>query len=103
MEFCIGKVVWLVVLWLCVQLMYLTEVVVDIKASAIQQQIINQSADNGQLPLHHSNMQSSVINNIRHDKWENVFADNNYISGGFLTSWHIDSLQPRNTEPNMMA
>ncbi len=40
---------------------YLAEVVVDVKVSASQRQEVDQLADNGRLPLHHSYMQSSVI------------------------------------------
>lgn len=44
-----------------VYLLYLAEVVVDIKASASQHQELDQFADDGRLPLHHSYMESSVI------------------------------------------
>lgn len=40
---------------------YLTEIVVDVKAPASQQQEADQLVDDGHLPVHHSDMESSVI------------------------------------------
>ena len=45
---------------------YLTEVVVDVKASVRPQQQLHQFVEDGQLPLHHSYMKSSVINTNTH-------------------------------------
>lgn len=39
---------------------YLSEIVVDVKAPASQQQEVDQLVDDGNLPLHHSDMESSV-------------------------------------------
>lgn len=43
-------------------LVYLTKVVVYIEGSSSHQQELDQLVDNGQLPLHHSYMESSVMN-----------------------------------------
>lgn len=44
---------------------YLTNVVVDIKASVSELQELDQLVDNGQLPLHHSYMKSSAMNKTK--------------------------------------
>lgn len=48
-------------------LFYLTEVVVDVEASASTHQELDQFVDDGQLPLHNSYMESSVMNTKKHN------------------------------------
>lgn len=43
-------------------LVYLAEVVVDIEAFAAQHQNLNQLVDDGEVPLHHSDVKSSAMN-----------------------------------------
>lgn len=45
-------------------LVYLAEIVEHIEAFASQQEKLNQVVDNAQLPLHHSYMKSSAMNEV---------------------------------------
>lgn len=51
-----------------VYLFYLPEVVVDINVSVSPYQKLDQFVDDGQLPLHHSYMQSSVMNTKKQNR-----------------------------------
>lgn len=68
------------------QLFYLTEVVVDIKASASTQQELDQFVGDGHLPLHHSYMESSEINKKTDTKIFTLIVEREVLQKNYFTT-----------------